>query len=155
MFERNQRYACGSSHFSHSGTSCEWSPLLILTISMGLFEHSAREGVASAVCRSRFWTKAVSVETWMSSVQTPTRRCELRKLIALSLLLFSTGCQCSGWGDTYSSAIDEIADCGPQFDDCYNAAYDLSRIGHPDWCCSRFNRSLCPGGCDKSCSDCR
>ncbi len=65
------------------------------------------------------------------------------------MLLFASGCQCWGWGEAYSQKVDEIADHPFVLDHLYRPEHDLTRIGHPDWCCSECNQNWCPGGCSR------
>ncbi|MFK7818268.1 MAG: hypothetical protein AB8G99_06100 [Planctomycetaceae bacterium] len=77
----------------------------------------------------------------------------MRLFSSLALLFLISGCQCGGWGNSYSTCIEGIAGRTPKLDACYSPCIDLTRIGHSDWCCCQSSRLWCPKACDKSCCD--
>ncbi|MEX0718327.1 MAG: hypothetical protein WD066_17160 [Planctomycetaceae bacterium] len=65
----------------------------------------------------------------------------------------SAGCQCHPCArDCYSGVIDCANDHAPVFDRLYHPAFDLTRIGQPDWCACPLNRAICGPGC--GCKEC-
>ncbi|MEX0700742.1 MAG: hypothetical protein WD069_01460 [Planctomycetales bacterium] len=63
------------------------------------------------------------------------------------------GCQCHPCArDGASDAVDCVNDHAPVFDHLYHPAFDLTRIGQPDWCAYPLNRALCGPGC--ACREC-
>lgn len=71
----------------------------------------------------------------------------MHRLAIAIVLVTITGCQCSRLTEHYCDAVDCIADHEPDLEHLYNPCYDLTRIGHPDWCCCRHNRLWCRHGC--------
>lgn len=66
---------------------------------------------------------------------------------SLLLLVSLTGCQCLGISEAYMDGIDRVSDRDGAWDAVYSPAYDLTRIGRPDWCSYPVNRALCPCRC--------
>lgn len=71
-------------------------------------------------------------------------------IILIQLVIVSSGCQCFNSSNLYYNLIDDISDTQIYADRFYRPTWDLTRIGKPDWCASRFNRWWC-----KCCNDCR
>jgi hypothetical protein len=67
------------------------------------------------------------------------------------LLLVLTGCQCCSITEPYQDRIDVIADREGRWDALYSPAFDLTRIGRPDWCSYPVNHWLCPCRCERPC----
>jgi len=66
---------------------------------------------------------------------------QLAKILTPSVLaLLLSGCQCCNLTERYQDKIDLIADRRPHLDHLYNPAWDLTRIGDPDWCSNPVNR---------------
>lgn len=59
----------------------------------------------------------------------------------------AVGCQCSPLFEPYAGLIDGVSDIDPTLDPLYHPAWDLNRIGKPDWCTSPVNRFLCRRAC--------
>lgn len=74
-------------------------------------------------------------------------------MLALATLFAATaiGCQCCSHTETYGDFIDDVNDHGFCMDRFYRAEWDLTRIGHSDWCQSEFNRKWCGLGCQGNC----
>ena len=64
-------------------------------------------------------------------------------------ILFCSGCQCFRASNLYYNMIDDVSDTQLYADRFYRPTWDLTRIGKPDWCRSRFNRwwSKCSSDC--------
>ncbi len=80
----------------------------------------------------------------------------LRSFLALLCVASSlalSGCQCCSKTEAYNDVIDDVNDHTFCMDNFYNPAWDLTRIGMPDWCQSDFNRKWCALGCCK-CGNC-
>jgi len=73
-------------------------------------------------------------------------------VFATALLGVAGGCNCCCLMDRYGDHVDDIGQCHPELDCLYHPAYDLSRIGMPDWCACPINRIL--GGCACDCQEC-
>ncbi|QDV53613.1 hypothetical protein [Gimesia fumaroli] len=71
-------------------------------------------------------------------------------IVMIQPLIVSSGCQCFKASNLYYNLIDDVSDTQIYADRFYRPTWDLTRIGKPDWCQSRFNRWWC-----KCCSDCR
>lgn len=65
------------------------------------------------------------------------------------LLLGLSGCQCCTLFDHYAAWVDCVADDEHHFERIYVPAWDLNRIGRPDWCQCRLNRAFCRCACDR------
>ena len=71
-------------------------------------------------------------------------------IVMIQPLIVSSGCQCFKASNRYYNLIDDVSDTQIYADRFYRPTWDLTRIGKPDWCQSRFNRWWC-----NCCSDCR
>jgi hypothetical protein len=65
----------------------------------------------------------------------------------LVCLMMAAGCQCAPLTDPYLDAVDYLADRELELDALYHPAFDLTRIGRPEWCCCRMNWRWCRRGC--------
>lgn len=71
-------------------------------------------------------------------------------IVLTQLIIVGSGCQCFKASNLYYNLIDDVSDTQIYADRFYRPTWDLTRIGKPDWCSSRFNRWWC-----KCCNDCR
>ncbi|MCA9006131.1 MAG: hypothetical protein KDA70_12740 [Planctomycetaceae bacterium] len=71
-------------------------------------------------------------------------------IVMIQPLIVCSGCQCFRASNVYYNLIDDISDTQLYADRFYRPTWDLTRIGKPDWCQSRFNRWWC-----KCCDDCQ
>lgn len=70
-------------------------------------------------------------------------------IVLIQLIIVSSGCQCFQASNRYYNLIDDVSDSEVYVDRFYRPTWDLTRIGKPDWCQSRFNRWWC-----KCCDNC-
>jgi hypothetical protein len=63
-------------------------------------------------------------------------------VLCVTTLLASSGCLCRWKTDCYGDLIDDISDHNFEVDCMYCPAFDLTRIGFPDWCACPMNRAL-------------
>jgi hypothetical protein len=61
------------------------------------------------------------------------------------------GCQCTPGTERLGDAVDHVGDRAIHLDALYRPDWDLNRIGHSDWCESRFNQLWCRRGCCRRC----
>lgn len=74
--------------------------------------------------------------------------------LGLLSLLLATGCiSNSPKLSCYGDFIDDLNDRACTFDHLYAPGLDLTRIGKPDWCADRFNRTMFGTCCCESCRD--
>lgn len=64
-------------------------------------------------------------------------------IVLIQLIIVSSGCQCFKSSNLYYNLIDDVSDSEVYVDRFYRPTLDLTRIGKPDWCQSRFNRWWC------------
>ena len=86
---------------------------------------------------------------------TPTRQTPARRIVGtllafamLSISVSLSGCRCCQWSNCYYDKIDDISDHEPCMDRFYDARFDISRAGMPDWCQGKLNRKICPCRCN-------
>lgn len=60
-----------------------------------------------------------------------------------------SGCQCYSATEKLGDLVDATNDRAIHLDGLYHAHWDLTRIGHSDWCESKFNGLLCRRACCK------
>jgi hypothetical protein len=60
------------------------------------------------------------------------------------------GCQCMPATEKLGNVVDAVNDHSIHLDGLYYAPWDLNRIGHSDWCESKFNQFWCRRGCCKT-----
>ena len=75
-------------------------------------------------------------------------------LLCLVCVVGLVGCQCCGVTERYADLIDDVNDYDLELDAWYHPGLDLTRIGKPDWCRSRFNRMLCRRACELTGCEC-
>jgi len=73
-------------------------------------------------------------------------------LLPMAVVAGLAGCQCCGVTERYADVVDDVSDHKPVLDRLYHPAYDLTRIGKPDWCCNRLNRWWCRRACRGDCT---
>ncbi|HUG18423.1 MAG TPA: hypothetical protein VMM56_05560 [Planctomycetaceae bacterium] len=59
------------------------------------------------------------------------------------------GCQCMPGTENLGNLVDATNDRAIHLDGLYRAEWDLTRIGHSDWCESKVNQFWCQRGCCK------
>ena len=66
---------------------------------------------------------------------------------AVGFAISSIGCQCCGLHEPYEDLIDAVSEPAVRFDPLYVPGWDVTRIGHSDWCQKRMNRLFCHRAC--------
>ena len=75
-------------------------------------------------------------------------------LLLVGVFWTASGCHCGPVYTPYANLIDDLSDRPMHLDSLYTPELDLSRIGHPDWCCWGLNRLLARCECEH-CRCCR
>jgi hypothetical protein len=69
--------------------------------------------------------------------------------VGLAWLVAGGGCQCCHVFEPYADVIDHVSDHEHSLECLYHPAFDLNRIGKPDWCTCPLNRLLCHRACKR------